>query len=218
MNAPWVDVHTHHFSPSGTVAIYAYDPLEGGPLPDTPYSTGCHPWKIGTRKSDSMQSLLRSSVTPKTVAIGEIGLDYLVANSIPQRQQQEAALRWQMGIAVQYRLPVIIHCVKAYDPLMRILKDASVPILIHGFCGSSQQADQLLDKGYYLSFGRQLFRSTKTRTALGMVPADRLFLESDTEPATFLPQLYEQAASIRQVTTEALRQTIFENYNRIFKR
>lgn len=219
MNAPLVDIHTHHPARPAVVSVYAYEALSDVPLPTIPYSTGIHPWVSYTLEEEKTprQALLRS-ITPLTVAIGEIGLDYHVARDPLSRQRQECWLRWQLEVAERCRLPVIIHCVKAYNPLLKILNDYPVTAIIHGFTGSPQLAGQLLCCGCYLSYGKNLCRSSKTREALGITPPDRLFLETDTEEGLSLETLYDRAANLLQLPSETLREAVYDNYKRIFNR
>ena len=80
-------------------------------------------------------------------------------------------------------LPVVLHCVRAFEPLMRELA-ASEPraVIFHGFIGSPEQARQALAKGYCLSFGERTFASPKTLAALRETPLSQLFLETDDSP------------------------------------
>lgn len=219
MNAPLVDIHTHHPARPAVVSVYAYEALSGAPLPMVPYSTGIHPWVTYTLEEENTprETLLRS-ITPLTVAIGEIGLDYHIAREPLSRRRQERWLCWQLEVAERRCLPVIIHCVKAYNPLLKILNDYPVRAIIHGFTGSAQLAGQLLSCGCYLSYGKNLDRSPKTREALGVTPPDRLFLETDTEEGLSLESLYDRAADLLQLPLETLREAIYDNYKRIFNR
>ncbi len=187
-------------------------------LPSRPYSTGIHPWQIQMQPIDSgLLELLRTSITSKTLAIGEIGLDFHTARTVQERQRQCEGLQCQLQEAAEHRLPVIIHCVKAWEELLALLKEfPKIPIILHGFIGSPQLAERALAAGFYLSFGSRAFRSPKTLLALQHTPPDRLFLETDTIPEPALTTLYEQAAETLQLTPVALREHIFTNYQHLF--
>ena len=187
-------------------------------LPVRPYSTGIHPWRIQHQPIDSgLLDLLRMSITRKTLAIGEIGLDFHSARTVQERQRQREGLQYQLQEAAEHRLPVIIHCVKAWEELLALLKDfTKIPIILHGFIGSPQLAERLLTAGFYLSFGARAFRSPKTMLAMKITPPDRLFLETDTVSEPTLTTLYEQAAGTLRQTPDSLREAIFTNYQHLF--
>lgn len=209
MNYPEIDIHTHHPVPAGT-GIPSYRVGSGRPLPEAPYSAGIHPWDAGKVAVEA----LTQAITERTVAIGEIGLDY-ARKEMPPPAMQVRVFRAQLETAAALNLPVIIHCVKAYDDLFSMLKGFRQPVIIHGFTGSPELARQCCDAGYYLSFGENLFRSPKTRRALASIPPSQLFLETDDSDRR-IAELYAKAAEIRGITVETLRKILFENYERLF--
>lgn len=187
-------------------------------LPARPYSTGIHPWRTQTQPTDSdLLDLLRTSITHNTLAIGEIGLDFHTARTVQERQRQCDGLQHQLQEAAEHRLPVIIHCVKAWEELLALLKDfTNIPIILHGFIGSPQLAERLLTAGFYLSFGARAFRSPKTLLAMKITPPNHLFLETDTVSEPALTTLYEQAAETLQQTPASLREHLYSNYQHLF--
>lgn len=189
---PYVNIHTHR--PTG----------RGIEL----RTTGVHPWDAGRMPVESILPL------PASVqAIGETGLDSARG---PGREVQTAAFRTQLALAREKHLPVVLHCVKAFEAVMRELMACEPPaVIFHGFIGSPEQARQAVARGYYLSFGERTFASPKTLAALREVPLSHLFLETDD---TLLPieEIYVRAAAARGVAVEELQRTTIENYERIF--
>ena len=86
------------------------------------------------------------------------------------------------------------------------------PWIWHGFRGKPEQAEQLQDKGLYLSFGE--FYSDE---AMRAVSDDRLFLETD-ESSLDIEELLYRAARVRGVGVETLRETIRRNIQNVFFR
>lgn len=189
---PYVNIHTHR--PTG----------RGIEL----RTTGVHPWDAGRMPVESILPL------PASVqAIGETGLDSARG---PGREVQTATFRTQLALAREKHLPVVLHCVKAFEAVMRELMACEPPaVIFHGFIGSPEQARQAVARGYYLSFGERTFASPKTLAALREVPLSHLFLETDD---TLLPieEIYARAAAARGVAVEELQRTTIENYERIF--
>lgn len=147
-------------------------------------------------------------------AIGEIGLDFACRSD---RTLQTEVLRIQLWLARRTGLPVVLHCVRTFEPLMRELA-ACRPreVIFHGFIGSPEQARTALSHGCYLSFGERVFASPKSLRALHEVPLDRLFLETDDAPVS-IERIYDRAARELGLEVGVLRRATYENYKRIFE-
>ncbi|MFV0586202.1 TatD family hydrolase [Bacteroides reticulotermitis] len=180
------------------------------PLQGVYYSAGIHPWDLtecnAKKQLVVLQELLGQSCF---VAIGEAGMDKL-ANA-PMRLQIYA-FEAQVRLSEQYRLPLIIHCVKAVDELLAVRKKYNPiqPWIWHSFRGKPEQAKQLLDKGFYLSF-----REVYSAEAMRMVPDNRLFLETD-DTGLAIEAVLRKAADVREVSLSALRRVISENVQAVF--
>ena len=128
----YVDIHTHHPT---------LRHIE-------PQAVGVHPWRAAKQRFDYL-SLERA------VAIGEIGLDYACG---VERDVQERVLREQLAVAEQRRLPVVLHCVRAFEPMMKILSEYELrAVIFHGFIGSVQQAERAVARGYISRSALALF-------------------------------------------------------------
>lgn len=186
----YIDIHTH-------------SPSAGYP---TPTSAGIHPWHAAS-------GLIDEAAMHSADLIGEIGLDFACD---VDRQVQEHLFREQLSIAQRLRKPIVVHCVRAFEPMMKILSEYQLrAVIFHGFIGSVQQAEQAIKRGYYLSFGEGAFRSPRTMEALRAIPLSRLFAETD-ESALSIETIYEMVASERKISVDELKAIIEENYNKIF--
>ena len=163
------------------------------------FSAGIHPWNVNP---DSLeQDLQRLGImleNPRAVAVGECGMDSLKG---PELGIQEHAFVAQALLAEEKGLPMILHVVKQIDSIIRIRKDIrpSHPWLIHGFRGGPQQMRQLLDTGFWLSFGIQA-----NSASLAAVPDDRHVLETDGKCS--IGSVWEKVASVRNTTVEDVKQ------------
>ena len=141
---------------------------------------GVHPWCAHEELDyKRLKQLLRHE---KIVAVGEIGLDYKRGSSDKQRQQD--LLRHQLDIAQDLDLPVILHCVGAFEDLYHILdKDYNPPIrgVLHGFSRSLELGRRFTDLGLYLGLGGLITRNKarKIRRTASEVPLKMLLLETD---------------------------------------
>lgn len=188
--AVYIDIHTHNPSPAHP----------------SPEGVGVHPWRAEVEPID--EEAMRSATL-----IGEIGLDY--ACEVSRDIQQDIFCR-QLNLAEQLSKPVVLHCVRAFEDVMRCLARYRLrAVIFHGFIGSRQQAEQAIKRGYFLSFGEGAFRSPRTLEALRAIPLTHLFAETD-EAATPIEKIYEWIARERGISVEELQQQIEENYNKIF--
>ena len=147
-------------------------------------------------------------------AIGETGLDF--ARAVP-RDVQFAALRAQLALARRTGLPVVLHCVRAFEPLMRELAVCEPrAVIFHGFIGSPEQGRQALGRGYFLSFGERAFASPKTLRTLHETPLGQLFFETD-DAEVSIEEIYARAAEALGRPVEELQRATLENYKRLFE-
>jgi TatD DNase family protein len=180
------------------------------------YSIGIHPWFIVETRLESDLEIIESKLQePNCLAAGECGLDKRI--EIPMELQQ-LVFEKQLLLAEKYQKPVVIHCVAAFQELIEMKKKLaiSVPILIHGFSKSEQLAQQLLDNGFYISFGKYLLQNPALETVFKNIPNDRFFLETDTI-AESLATVYALAAKYKKMTIEAIQQQVNKNFLTVFK-
>lgn len=188
---PDFDAHTHRLRRNAVACIDPLD-LRGDGLPafrrGYVYSVGIHPWNVGRVTDRSLRLLASLAAEPQVVAIGECGLDGVAeavrsaaAEGRDRREivaAQTELLRVHFALSERLGKPMILHVVKAYDEILRLKKlwRPSQPWVIHGFRGKPQLARQLLDHGFYLSFGRRY-----NADSLALTPPSRLLRETDDE-------------------------------------
>lgn len=171
-------------------------------------TVGIHPWHAANCDLAEVEKH-----APSADAIGEIGLDY--ACDVP-REVQTAVLRAQLTLAEQLEKPVVLHCVRAFEEVMKIVADYRLKaVIFHGFIGSKEQAQRALAQGYFLSFGERTFHSPKTIEALRITPLSQLFAESDESP-TPIEEIYSKIADLQGVSTEDLDAAAKSNFAKIF--
>ena len=212
---PFLDIHTHRISPAANVqAIYNAEGESTGVPAHLWLSVGLHPWFLTEANMDSQLRRLEELVLQDTVKlIGECGFDRLRGPAIAL---QRTAFSQQVQLAMTHGKPLIIHCVRAFDELQAFGKHYAhhIPMIVHGFNKSPEQAKQLIQQGFYLSFGRAILNESSgaARTLKQLdVP---FFLETDAGEVP-IQAIYEQAAFLRNETAEALKDTIFANWKTI---
>lgn len=191
METPYVNIHTHRPTGQGI----------------EPAGVGIHPWEA----AEGDLATVREHVGSAQV-VGEIGLDYLH----PDRDAQLRLFEQQLQLAETTGKPVVLHCVKAFEETMAVLERFHLhAVIFHGFIGSPEQAARAVAAGYFLSFGPRSLRSPRTVRALESTPPQRLFLETDDEPAT-IESVYAAVARLLEMPLDRLKAIIYTNYLRIF--
>lgn len=209
------NLHTHHFTDNPEVLeLVNQYPLEFDEAIPW-YSVGIHPWKINSEDLDQELAIIESKLSaPNCLALGECGLDKRIETPL---DVQLSVFEKQLQLAQKYRKPVVLHCVAAYQEVIDCKKrmNITVPMIIHGFSKNEQTAKQLLDHGFYLSFGKYLLRNPELETVFKMVPDDRFFLETDMIEETIV-DVYTLAAQYKSITMDTLQQTIAQNIKTVF--
>ena len=191
MNAGFIDIHTHH-EKSGVVS---------------PKMEGIHPW-------DAEKSLPLPDFTDCDI-IGETGLDYAAG---VDRDAQERVFCAHLEAAEMMQKPVVLHVVKSFEPVMKILSGYRLNgVVFHGFVGSVQQAKRCFEAGYYLSFGERSLRSAKTREVIAYAAANLIFCETDDNPDIDIEEIYKETAKLRGITVDELRIQTIENYKKLMR-
>lgn len=178
------------------------------------YSIGIHPWYIdATRLESDLQIIDEKLSLPECLALGECGLDKRI--EIPLSFQKEVFIK-QFALAEKHNKPIVLHLVAAFDELILIKKELkiTVPMIIHGFSKNAQLAKQLLDNGFYLSFGKYLLRNPELKEVFQSVPNDRFFLETDTVDET-IEEVYALAADYKRMALEELQKQIAVNFEKV---
>ena len=117
------------------------------------------------------------------IAIGEVGLDYYWSREFEAEQLQ--AFEEQVEWAAEYDLPLMIHCRKAQNEMVHILKRHEKKLarggVFHCFTGNGKEAEQLLQfDNFVLGIGGVLtFKKSHLPEVLAGIPTDRIVIETD---------------------------------------
>jgi TatD DNase family protein len=209
------NLHTHKFTnqPDVLELVNQYPQEFDTAIPM--YSIGIHPLFIDENRLESDFQIVEEKLAlPECLALGECGLDKRSETSF---EIQQAVFERQLALAEKYHKPVVIHCVAAFQELIEIKKrlKISVPMVVHGFSKKIELAKQLVDNGFYLSFGKNLLRNPEIESVFKSIPNDKFFLETDTIEEG-IQGVYTLAAKYKNIEVEELTGIINENYNAVF--
>lgn len=175
------------------------------------YSVGFHPYNV--EKADELETLekVKTAVEhPRVLAVGEIGLDKSIEAPM---EKQVRIFEKQVAIAESANLAVMLHVVRSFNEMLEFMKanQPVVPMIIHGYNGSPQMAEELVKAGFLISFGEAITREhSKIIEALQRVPVESMFLETD-EGDMDIRELYQFAAEVKGVSLDHLRLQMYEN-------
>ena len=148
----YFNLHTHNIQESeNIVSLVNQYPLEYQSEISV-FSIGIHPWKINkSTLLEEFQIMKQKVKNPSCWALGECGLDKRIESPL---ELQIEVFKAQLLLAELNKLPVIIHCVAAFQEVISLKKelDITVPMVIHGFYKNWTLAQQLLANGFDLSF------------------------------------------------------------------
>ncbi|MDE5835105.1 MAG: TatD family hydrolase [Ruminococcus sp.] len=143
-------------------------------------SAGFHPENIEDIPEDYV-SIVRKAVSgnSKTMAIGEIGLDYHYDGY--DREKQIEVFENQVILSKELDIPIIVHSRDATEDTLNILKKYQPSGVVHCFSGSAETAKEIIKIGMYIGFtGVITFKNAKKAIrSLEAVPLERLLLETD---------------------------------------
>lgn len=203
--------------------------------PDFAYPmVGLHPEEVkddfrdvlSTMKSNYLQS------SHPFIAIGEVGLDYYWSREFEKQQLEafEEQVRW----SVETQLPLMIHCRKAQNELVKILRkyEQNLPGgVFHCFTGNEIEARELLSFEYFvLGIGGVLtFKKSHLPEVLpSVVPLSRIVLETDSpymapvphrgkrNESAYVVNVLEKLAESYHLSKEEVASCTNQNVKRIF--
>ncbi len=185
---------------------------------------GLHPMVVGVHQPDDLDALRAQVSAQRPVALGEIGLDFFVRGLDPDRQEYFYAE--QLKIARDHDLPVLLHCRKSSDPLLKHLRKIRVPGgIAHAFNGSAQQAAEFIKLGFKLGFGGAFTwpRANHLRRLAVELPLSAIVLETDSPdiPPVWigrgrnapgeLPRIAQTLAGLRGIPLDTVAQATTQN-------
>ena len=211
----YINLHTHHFSNNvDIVEIFNQYPAEFNVGPSH-YSIGIHPWRINKDTIENELQFIEKIIdNNKCYAIGECGLDKRISTPF---ELQRHVFELQLVMAQQYKKPVVVHCVAAFNELIAIKNklQLTIPMIIHGFSKNEITAKLLIKEGFYLSFGKYLMSNPALENIFASIPNNRIFLETDSSNFT-IDEVYKKAAVAKNISVYDLQQIVQNNFENVF--
>ena len=196
-------------------------------------AVGVHPSDIDGLNEETFAWLAEQTKHQKTVAVGEIGLDYYWDKEPEVQNAQRYWFRRQMELARETNLPVIIHSRDAVADTMEVMKAVhaeEIPGVIHCYSYSREMAQEFIKMGYYIGVGGVVtFKNAKKlKETVEAIPLERILLETDCpymtpEPhrgtrndSSNIPFVIAKIAELKGITAEEVERVTEENAVRLF--
>lgn len=193
-------------------------------------SIGCHPYD--TKNLPSRNDIERL-ISKSTIAIGECGLDYHLYGDEPavgRKEEQKQLFEMQLGIALQYHLPVIIHSRDAFTDIFAVLD--SLPTMpkgvFHCFSGGLEQVRDISSRGFFLGLDGNATYSKQLKLVIPSIPLSMILLETDApylapvghrgqrnEPK-YIPLIAKTIAYLQNKDSKEIEETTTANAKQLF--
>ena len=166
----------------------------------------------------------------KFYGIGEIGIDLYWTKTF--LEEQTDAFRFQLSLAQQYKLPVVIHVRDSFDEVYAVLKDINDENLtgvFHSFTGTIEQANLVIDMGFKIGVGGIItFKKSGVDQVIKQIDPSHLILETDApyltptpfrgkrNESSYLVYVAQKIADLHQVTVGEIATITTENARKLF--
>jgi TatD DNase family protein len=200
------------------------------------WAAGLHPYYSDLSTDELWINLSKFAGHPTFVAVGEVGLDY--AKCPIAKPIQIAAFEKALEIAFSINKPLIIHCRDAYDDLLPQLRRffsqhpiTSNPGVIHCFSGNLDQAQELVQMGFYLGLDAPLtYPNSKTlKLVMKEIPLEKIVLETDSpylppqtyrgkrnEPS-YIPLIAQELAMLKNIEINEMKRVLCQTSDKLFR-
>jgi TatD DNase family protein len=190
---------------------------------------GLHPTSVKENFNDEL-TIIFSSSFDNVVAIGEIGIDLYWDKTF--LAEQKSAFEFQINVAVEKSLPVIIHSRNSMNEIFDVLKlykNKNLRGVFHCFPGSVQQAKQVVDNGFYIGIGGVVtYKNSGMQNVVRELPLEHMVLETDAPFLTPAPHrgtrnepsyikiIAEKIAEIKNISLDEITEITTKNAELLF--
>lgn len=182
---------------------------------------GIHPWFVSKGYQADLECLAKfiNYTGTKIAGIGEIGLDYY--RNADNKSDQQACLDFQLQLASQHRLPVSLHCVKAFNDLFNLVRGFDVRGVVHSMPLMPVEARRFYQLGFLLGLNPRILSTpcAKRHAFYSQLPLTAWVIESDfpnlsssnlcIDPALGMIALIKDLAVAYGISDEAVAQQIY---------
>ena len=207
-------------------------------------AVGVHPTRTASLTRKDRKQLRKYASDQRVIAIGETGLDYHFDRKEQHCFRQFINFQYQINLADKYKHPLILHIRLAYKDAIRILKWNRKKLrggVAHCFCGTKEEALELIGLGFCLGIGGVLLEENETaeelREIVCDVPLERILVETDApyvlpylpdvslsgnakrkirNTSLILPEVIKKIAELKGMDETVVEETVYKNTVELF--
>lgn len=192
---------------------------------------GLHPTSVKSNYKKILLSIKNELQTGKYIAVGEIGIDLYWDKTFIK--EQTVAFHTQIEYALEYNLPIAVHARDSFSEILEILetyKNTSLQGVLHSFTGTTEEAKQAIDLGFYIGVGGiTTFKNSGLGRIIANQPLNKLILETDSpylaptplrgkrNESAFLIHIAHNLAKLKNTTIEEISNATTQNAKNLFK-
>ena len=193
--------------------------------------TGLHPTDVKENYKDELNFVVNTLKTNNYVAIGEIGIDLYWEKSFLKQQQE--AFKFQIRLAIEHDLPIVIHCREAFNEIFEILDKENCNELrgvFHCFTGTFEEAQRAIDLGFVLGIGGVVtFKNGEIDKFLHKIDLKNIVLETDSpylapvpfrgkrNESSYIIYVIEKLSEIYGISKEKIAEITSKNAEKVFR-
>ena len=193
--------------------------------------TGLHPTDVKENYKDELNFVVNTLKTNNYVAIGEIGIDLYWDKSFLKQQQE--AFKFQIRLAIEHDLPIVIHCRESFNEIFEILDKENRNELrgvFHCFTGTFEEAQRAIDLGFVLGIGGVVtFKNGGIDKFLHKIDLKNIVLETDSpylapvpfrgkrNESSYIIHVLEKLSEIYGISKEKIAEITSKNAEKVFR-
>jgi len=191
---------------------------------------GLHPCSVKETFKEELAQVQKHFEDRKFVAVGETGLDYYWDLTFVDQQKQ--AFQQQIGWALQFDIPIVIHSRNSIDDCIEMIRqnqNGNLKGVFHCFSGSIEQAKKIIDLDFYLGIGGVLtFKKSGLDVVMQQLGLDHIVLETDApylapvpfrgkrNECSYLKFVAQKLAELKHKSVEEIAEITTQNAERLF--
>ncbi len=191
---------------------------------------GLHPTSVNHDYQEELQVVEYWLKKRKFYGIGEIGIDLYWETAFLEEQTQ--AFRFQLNLAHEYQLPVVIHVRDSFDQVYNVLleeKDKNLTGVFHSFTGTLEQAQSVIELGFKIGVnGIITFKKSGLDEVISKIDTSHLILETDSpyltpvpfrgkrNESSYLVYIAQKIAELHHMTVGEIAKITTENARKLF--
>jgi TatD DNase family protein len=191
---------------------------------------GLHPCSVKENYLYELHIVEEWLAKKKFAAVGEIGLDFYWDKTFTE--QQYDAFRKQIELALQYKLPIVIHTRNAMPQTITVVKEYTskgINGIFHCFSGTYEEAIEITDMGFYLGIGGVItYKNAGLAEVIKKIDVKHLVVETDApyltpvpfrgkrNESSYLKYIIEKLAQVKNIPAEEIAAVTTANAQKIF--